>query len=92
MEHRELTKWAAIDGLGTVAYITLVVSILNKAPEFVGEPNSILVPILFLTLFVVSAATTGSLVLGRPLFLFMSGDRSGCIRLFLYTLAFSCLP
>jgi len=50
--------------------------------------NAILTaPIVMLSLFVFSAALTGTLIFGRPILWYLDGKKSEAISLFAYTLA-----
>ncbi|HTW96676.1 MAG TPA: hypothetical protein VMD74_03425, partial [Candidatus Methylomirabilis sp.] len=51
-----------------------------------GEMKDLLGPITFLLLFVLSAAITGSLALGRPILLFLENRKVEAIKMFLYTI------
>lgn len=43
-------------------------------------------PVIFLMLFVLSAAIVGALVLGRPILLYLDGAKSEALKFFGYTL------
>lgn len=59
---------------GVLAYTTGVAWLLFNAGNIFGnKPDNFLAPLLMLLLFVVSAATTGLLVLGKPIHLYLSG-------------------
>lgn len=71
------------------AYIWLVVSVLTyfegNTQEGTGE--FFMVPIAFLSLFVLSAATMGFLFLYQPLTLWLDGKRAEALHFFLTMLA-----
>lgn len=76
---------AFLNALGVVAYTALVAWIMQSMGKIEGEP-SLLGPVAFLMLFVLSAAVTGSLVLGRPILLYLNGLKAEAVRLLLYTI------
>ncbi len=87
-----LIQRSFINALGTVAYIALVAAIMQNAERFFGQTeDTILAPIVFLTLFVLSAAITGSLVIGKPILMYINNEKSQAVRLFVYTLGWLAL-
>jgi hypothetical protein len=69
--------------LGTVAYVALVGTIMSNGDKLFGDkPDStVLGPISFLLLFVVSASVTGLLVLGTPARWYLDGRKSEAVQL-----------
>lgn len=91
MNNRSLIARAFINALGTTSYIALVVLFMQYAPKFFEEmkgDNNPIAPMIFLMLFVISAATTGFLVLGKPILVYLEGGKKEAVKLFIYTLAF----
>jgi hypothetical protein len=80
-----LKRWGFADALGTVAYIAIVVITIDNIQKFFGDEPGILVPMSMLLLFVLSAAITGSLILGRPILMYLTGQKAEAIKLFMYT-------
>ena len=77
---------ALVSALGTLIYISLVACLMINGQWLFGpQMGTILGPIMLLLLFVFSATVTGLLVLGRPAYLFLTGDRKTAISLLLYT-------
>ena len=67
--------------LGTVAYIALVSGFMTQAEKYFGNTeDGFLAPVIFLTLFVVSAAVTSSLVFGKPVMLYLDGAKKDAIK------------
>lgn len=83
----KLIKRSFLNVLGTLAYISLVSVFMNNASKYLGEKDTALSPVLFLMLFVLSASITGSLILGKPILMYISGEKSDAIKLLIYTLA-----
>jgi hypothetical protein len=81
-------KIAALNALGTAAYITLVATLLNHLGNLKsGQPDTVFAPIFFLTLLVISATITGGLVLGRPVMWYIDGKKREAIVLLGCTVA-----
>ena len=78
--NKKLLQSSFLCALGTVAYIAVVATIMTNAEQSFGEMPKMLAPIAFLTLFVVSAAITGSLVLGRALMMYLDGVKKGAVK------------
>lgn len=84
-----MIKSPFINAALATAYITLVVSVISyfehATPEGGGE--FFMVPVAFLSLFVLSAATMGFLFLYEPLTLWFDGKRKEAVNFFLTMLA-----
>jgi len=72
----------------TALYVFVISSFLFYASKIFGkdEPNTVLVPIMMLSLFVFSAALVGTLVFGRPITWYLDGKKKEAVSLLLYTL------
>lgn len=88
MNTSSLVKRAVVSAIGVYAYIALLTSVAFNAEKLFGavEPGW-LGPTLFLTLFVVSACVTGSLVLLKPAMLYADGRKREALQLFGFTVA-----
>ncbi len=64
---------------------------MQNGERIFGQMNKTTGPIAFLTLFVLSAAVTGGLVLGKPLLMYVNNQKSEAIKLFIYTLCWLAL-
>jgi hypothetical protein len=92
MHNTHPVKLSFLHALGTAAYIAALVSLVwfgdrrlaINIPEILG-------PMLFLMVFVFSAAITASLVLGRPIMWYLNGQKKEAVRLFVYTLGWLAL-
>lgn len=80
-------KTPLLNALLASLYIILIVSSIYYAPRFVEPEESVLIPITFLSLFVLSAAVMGFLFLSQPLQLLASGERKEAVLFFLKTVA-----
>lgn len=86
MTNNYLLKRAIGSGLGTVAYVFLVSRIMLSGEQFFGKfENNFLAPVVFLLLFVFSALFTGYLVLGKPVMMYIDGQKKEAVKLLFYT-------
>jgi len=69
-----------------VAYTSGVAWIMFNGQKLFAQKDTIFTPIALLMLFVVSATIVGSLVLGRPVLLYLDGKKSDALKMFAYTL------
>jgi hypothetical protein len=84
----KIWKNAFVNAISTTVYITLVASLLYFGGQAkIGAGNSILIPITFLLLFVLSAAFTSFMIFGRPVLLYLDGKKADAIKLLAYTLS-----
>ncbi|MFA5841738.1 MAG: hypothetical protein WC835_02125 [Candidatus Paceibacterota bacterium] len=85
-----IIKNAAINAMGTALYVALVATFLSNTQYIFGrdggDPKSVLVPIAMLLLLILSAAITGSLVLGKPILWYLDGKKKEALSLLAYTL------
>ena len=65
-----------------LAYVSLVASIMNHGNTWFGPKDTAWTPVAMLMLFVLSAAITGSLVLGRPVMMFLDGQKKEAVKFF----------
>lgn len=84
---KEILKYACIHSFLTILYIGLVASLLFYGQHIPPEPDTVFVPMMMLMLLVFSAATTGSLILGRPILWYIDGKKKEAVSLLLYTLS-----
>src|SRR5262244_3964654 len=69
-----------------VGYVALVAWIMQHAQAWFQHGKTVLVPTAFLMLFVLSAAVVGSLVLGRPVLMYVEGQKKAALQFFGLTL------
>jgi hypothetical protein len=68
-----------------LAYVSLVAAIMNNGSRWFGVKDTFLTPVAVLMLFVLSATVTGTLVLGRPILLYLDGKKKEALQFFGYT-------
>jgi hypothetical protein len=88
MKNSKLIFWAVVDSLGIFVYVSIVAFIMFHAQNIFGKINDFSGPMMLLLMFVVSAVITGTLFLGRPIYLYFEGFKKEGIKLFFYTLVF----
>jgi heme O synthase-like polyprenyltransferase len=86
IKNSKLVWLALLHSLGIVAYVIIVVLLIQNGGRIFGQMTDLLGPIAFLLLFVSSAAITGALALGRPIMLFLENRKVEAIKMFSYTI------
>ena len=86
MINKKIILWSFVNSFAALIYVSAVALLMTNAEKFSGQPKNIVTPIAFLLLFVLSAAITGSLILGRPVFMYANGDKKGSVVMFATTL------
>lgn len=64
----------------------MVALLTSNAESIFGKMTNFWGPVVLLLLFVLSATIVGSLVLGRPIYLYLNGSKPDAIRLLFYTI------
>jgi hypothetical protein len=86
--HSPLSGMAFTHSIGIVAYIALVSVFMFYGEEFFGKEDTYLMPIVFLSLFTLSAAVVGSLMFGKPVMLYLNGKKRDAVQLVGATIGF----
>ncbi len=82
----KLLKMAFINSIGTGIYIALVAFLMTNGERLFGQNGGVLGGIGILLLFTLSAIVVGSLVLGKPLMLYLDGSKKEAVKLLLLTI------
>lgn len=85
MNNKKLFFFSALHSLGVLAYVSLVVTFMNNAQKIFGNDNPPLTGVVVLLVFILSALITGSLVLGKPIMLYLDGKKTEAVRMLVYT-------
>ena len=85
MKNSKIIYYAAIQSLGVFIYTSGVAWFFFNGKNLFGENNSFWQPLSMLLLLVVSAATTGLLVFGKPIFLYLDGLKKEAVKLLMCT-------
>ena len=84
--NKKLVKYGLVHALGEAAYIVLVALFMRYANRYFGQGPNILGIAAFLMIFVLSAAVSGALILGKPILLYLDNKKKEAIELFGITL------
>ena len=68
-----------------LVYVSAVAFVMGHGNQFFGQHDTAWTPVAVLMLFVLSAAVTGSLVLGRPILMYLDGKKKEALQFFDYT-------
>jgi len=92
MKKTNLVVSGLLNAFLAVAYISLVAVIMSNGDKIFGSgPDTFVAPIIFLLIFVISAAVTGYLIIGRPALLYLDNQKSEARKLFKFTVLFLIL-
>ena len=76
-----------INALLAELYIATIVSVIQYGIAPKDAPDNILIPIMMLSLFVLSAAVMGYLFLAEPLQLYLNNKKKEAVSFFMQTVA-----
>lgn len=80
-----------LSALGASVYIVVIVSLINSFQVFSDKKDTIAIPMLMLSLFVLSAAIMGFLFVSQPLRLYFDNQKGEAVSFFLKTVGyFAC--
>jgi hypothetical protein len=88
MNHCKSVFYGAAHALAVFVYVFAVSWLLVNGEAIFGAIVGLWGPLIMLLLFVLSAATTGTLVLARPIHLYVSGHKREAFEVLFYTLGF----
>ena len=92
MNKKNLLERAFLSAVGVVLYVVLLAWFMNNLHNwFESDSRSWLNPALFLMAFIISACITASLVLLKPILLYVEGQKKEAVHLFSFTLGFLVL-
>lgn len=82
----EITKTAFLNALATTLYVAVVGAFLFYGQNLFQGPDTVFAPIAMLLLLILSAATTGFLVFGKPFLWYLDGRKKEALSLLFRTL------
>lgn len=91
MKNSKLFLYALLNSLGIFIYVAGVSWLITNAEKLFGKEQTFWAPLAMILLFVFSAATTGLLFFGRPVYLYINGFKKEGTRLVFYTLSCLCV-
>ena len=83
-----MTKSPFINAASAVAYIAIVVLVIQSMSQFDEPEGGALVPMAMLALFVLSTAVMGYIFCLQPLQMYLDGMRKEAVDLFVKTVGF----
>jgi len=86
MKNSKLIITSFLAAFGVAIYIAGVSLIMQNGEKLFGKMDNFLAPVAFLLLFVLSAAITGILTLGRPVVLYLENRKPEAFKLLFYTI------
>src|SRR3989338_6110607 len=87
MKDQKLIGQSLAAAAGVLVYTSIVAWILYNGNAIFGKMNTFFGPLAFLLLFVLSAAVVGTLVGGKPAYMYFNGEKPAGVKLLLYTIA-----
>lgn len=88
MKTSRLIIWAGAEAIGAFLYVLGAAWIISHGDELFGAMKSFWAPVAFLLFFVFSATVEGALVLGWPVYLFLTDRKNEAVKLLLSTVVF----
>ena len=89
MDKNNLFRRAFLNALGVAVYTVAFAYFVNNLQQWFGpEPAGWLSFAMMIMIFIISACVTGSLVLLKPILLYLEGQKKEAVHLFAYTLLF----
>jgi len=86
MKKTEIILKSLIHSLSVAIYVFFVGLLFRHGNQWFGKEDKFLTPVAMLLLFILSAAITGSLVLAKPILLFLDKQKTEALSFFLWTL------
>lgn len=77
---------AAINSVTTAVYITLVSLLMTNGNQIFGQEQGVLSGVGILLLMTLSVLVVGSLVIGKPLMLYLDGSKKEAVKLLMQTI------
>ena len=82
---KNLIAVSLINSLGVIVYVLLVAAIMQNGEKLFGKMTNFWGPFAFLMLFVLSASIVGLLTLGKPIMLYLNGEKKEAAQMLFYT-------
>lgn len=76
-----------LNSIATVAYIVAVAMVMTNAEKIFGQMKGYFAPVVFLSLFTLSALVVSTLILGKPLMLYLDEKKKEAVSLLLATIS-----
>ncbi|OGD67554.1 hypothetical protein A3F08_00810 [Candidatus Berkelbacteria bacterium RIFCSPHIGHO2_12_FULL_36_9] len=87
----KILKTSLFNALGVAVYVGIVALLMENGLQLFGNLSGVSGIFVFLMLFVISAAVCGSLVFGKPVLMYLDGEKKEAVRLLTKTIAWLVL-
>lgn len=84
-------KYALLNAAGAIAYIVGIVTILQSGKFFDFQFPELFAAVFMLTLLVISVASMGLIVFGRPVLWYLDGKKKDAVMLAVWTVVFMAI-
>ncbi len=87
MKPSKLFLYSLFHALGVLIYVLAISWFLSNGKKIFnnGKPDNFLAPAVMLILLIISATITGTLVLGKPILLYLENKKIEAIKMLSYT-------
>jgi len=87
MKPSKLFLYSLFHALGVLIYVLAISWFLSNGEKIFnnGKPDNFLAPAVMLILLIISATITGTLVLGKPILLYLENKKIEAIKMLSYT-------
>lgn len=87
MKNKSLIKIAFLNSVSILIYTLIVALIIQNGQNLFGNMNNTVSIIAFLMLFVLSAVVVGSLIIAKPIMLYLDGAKKEALNLLILIIA-----
>lgn len=86
MSTKEILQRSFLNTFGVAIYVSVVATVMTNGEHVFGRMPGVVAPFAILMLLVLSATVTGTLVFGKPVLLYVEGDKKSAVSMVLYTM------
>lgn len=77
----DICKKSFLSSLGVAVYVALVALFMTNASKFFGQSDTALSGVAMLLLFSLSALVVGGLMAGRPILMYIDGQKKEAVQM-----------
>jgi hypothetical protein len=88
MTKKSILRYALAEVLTAVLYVLFVSLFMTQAEKIFGPEDTMLSPVVFLLLLVLSVAMMGMTIFGRSIMWYLDGQKKEAVKLLFYKLAY----
>lgn len=86
MKQNEIMQKSILAAVGVEVYIFLIATIMNNGEKIFGKQDTVVLIVIMLMIFTLSAAVVGGLIVAKPIFLYIDGKKKEAVSLFISTI------